>query len=285
MSRRATILLLTPAMLLIGVAFLLPFLLLMVAGFWSQPPGSWIVDPTFTLKNYARIATDPYYVTAFARTIWLSLLTVAVCLLLGFPVARWIASRRPLHALLAITMLLPLVAGALLQTLGLVNLLGLLGVVNGGLKALGLITSSIRFLGTELGILIGLVQAFLPLMVLPLATVLAKLPKDLESAAMSLGAPRLAVWRRVILPLAVPGILAGSVLVFCAALTSFVTPQVLGQGKISTFATIAYQQAALVLDWPFASALAVSLLLMLAIALGIFAGLRRLALRHRGVPA
>jgi ABC-type spermidine/putrescine transport system permease subunit I len=158
-------------------------------------------------------------------------------------------------------------------------------VVNGGLKALGLITSSIRFLGTELGILIGLVQAFLPLMVLPLATVLAKLPKDLESAAMSLGAPRLAVWRRVILPLAVPGILAGSVLVFCAALTSFVTPQVLGQGKISTFATIAYQQAALVLDWPFASALAVSLLLMLAIALGIFAGLRRLALRHRGVPA
>jgi len=285
MSRTNTILLLTPAMLLIGVAFLLPFLLLAVAGFWSQPPGSWIVDPTFTLKNYARIATDPYYLVAFARTIWLSLLTVFVCLLLGFPVARWIASRQPLHALLAITMLLPLVAGALLQTLGLVNLLGLLGVVNGGLKALGLIDSSIRFLGTELGILIGLVQAFLPLMVLPLATVLAKLPKDLESAATSLGASRLAVWRRIILPLAVPGILAGSVLVFCAALTSFVTPQVLGQGKVSTFATIAYQQAALVLDWPFASALAVSLLVMLGVALAIFAGLRRLAVHHRGVPA
>ncbi len=283
MSRTSTILLLAPAMLLIGVAFLLPFLLLVLAGFWSQPPGSWIVDPTFTLKNYARIATDAYYVTAFARTIWLSLFTVAICLLLGFPVARWIASRRPLHSFLAITMLLPLVAGALLQTLGLVNLLSLLGVVNGALKSLGLIDSSIRFLGTELGILIGLVQAFLPLMVLPLATVLAKLPKELEQAAMSLGAPRLAVWRRVILPLSVPGILAGSVLVFCAALTSFVTPQVLGQGKIPTFATIAYQQAALVLDWPFASALAVSLLVILGVALVIFAGIRRFALRRHGV--
>lgn len=285
MSRTSTILLLTPAMLLIGVAFLLPFLLLVLAGFWSQPPGSWIVDPTFTLKNYARIATDPYYLIAFARTIWLSLVTVVVCLLLGFPVARWIAARKPLHALLAITMLLPLVAGALLQTLGLVNLLGLLGVVNGALKSLGLIDSSIRFLGTELGILIGLVQAFLPLMVLPLATVLAKLPRELEQAATSLGATRLAVWRRVILPLSIPGILAGSVLVFCAALTSFVTPQVLGQGKIATFATIAYQQAALVLDWPFASALAVSLLVILGIALVIFAGLRRLALRRHGVAA
>jgi ABC-type spermidine/putrescine transport system permease subunit I len=93
------------------------------------------------------------------------------------------------------------------------------------------------------------------------------------------------VWRRVILPLSVPGILAGSVLVFCAALTSFVTPQVLGQGKIPTFATIAYQQAALVLDWPFASALAVSLLVILGVALVIFAGLRRLAFRRHGVAS
>ena len=272
-------------MLLIVVAFLLPFLLLILAGFWSQPPGSWIVDPTFTLKNYARIATDPYYIAAFFRTIWLSLLTVAVCLVLGFPVARWIACGKPGRSLLAITMLLPLVAGALLQTLGLVNLLSLLGVVNGALKAMGLIDSSIRFLGTQLGILIGLVQAFLPLMVLPLATVLARLPRELEQAAMSLGAPRLSVWRRVVLPLSLPGILAGSVLVFCAALTSFVTPQVLGQGKIPTFATIAYQQAALVLDWPFASALAVSLLALLAVALAAFAGLRRFLLRRHGPVA
>ena len=111
------------------------------------------------------------------------------------------------------------------------------------------------------------------------------IPYELEECALIDGASRWQILVRIILPLAVPGILAGSVLVFCAALTSFVTPQVLGQGKISTFATIAYQQAALVLDWPFASALAVSLLVMLGIALGIFAGLRRLALLHRGAEA
>jgi putative spermidine/putrescine transport system permease protein len=275
-------------MILVGGVFLLPFALLVVTGFWSQRPGSWLIDPTFTLKNYARIATDPYFITAFLRTIWLSVVTTVICLLLGFPVARWIASGRPGRSLMAIVMLLPLVAGALLQTLGLVNLLSLLGVVNGALKALGLIDGSIHFLGTQIGILIGLVQAFLPLMVLPLATVLAKMPAELEQSAMSLGAPRFEVWRRIILPLSLPGILAGSVLVFCATLTSFVTPQVLGQGKIPTFATIAYQQAALVLDWPFASALAVALLAILAVALAVFAGLQRLV-RHRladvGAPA
>ncbi|MEM8550779.1 MAG: ABC transporter permease [Pseudomonadota bacterium] len=284
MSQARTVFLLLPAFLLVGGVFLLPFLLLLVTGFWTQRPDSWIVEPTFTFENYARLFTDPYFVTAFARTIWLSVLATLACLLLGFPVARWIASGRPGKSLMALLMLMPLVAGALLQTLGLVNLLSLLGVVNGALKSVGLIDSSIRFLGTQLGVLIGLVQAFLPLMVLPLATVLAKLPVAVEEAAMSLGASRFSVWRRIILPLSMPGIIAGSVLVFCASLTSFVTPQVLGQGRVPTFATIAYQQAALVLDWPFASALAVALLVILGAALGLVSLLKHKVLA-RGVPA
>lgn len=276
MKTRWAVALVLPALALIGVVFLLPFLLLIAMGFWSQPVGSLLIDTTFTTVNYARLATDPYFITAFLRTVWLGLANTAICLVLGFPVARWITRRSPrLRGLLMALMLIPLVCGALLQTLGLVNLLGLLGIVNGALKALGLIDSSIRFLGTDLGVLIGLVQAFLPLMVLPLTTVLQRLPAELEQAASSLGAPALNVWRRIILPLSMPGMIAGGVLVFCATLTSFVTPQILGQGKVPTFATIAYQQAALVLDWPFASAFAVVMLLILLLLVGLAAGLRQ----------
>jgi putative spermidine/putrescine transport system permease protein len=135
-------------------------------------------------------------------------------------------------------------------------------------------------LGNTTGIVIGLLQSFLPLMVLPLITVLDKLPRDYEDAAMSLGASRWRVWTKVLLPLSAPGLVAGSLLVFCAALTSFVTPQILGQGKVATFATMAYQQASLVLDWPLASALAVVMLLMLA-AIGLVAWVAQRALSRR----
>lgn len=272
-------LLLAPALAVVGVVFLLPFALLVMTGFWSQPPGTLIVDRSFTLANYTRLLSDAYYWRGLGRTIALSVATTAVCLALGFPVAQWLARRaRRTKSLVTALILVPLVTGSLLPTLGLVNILGTLGVLNGALKSVGLIKSSIPLLGNDAGILIGLVQAFMPLMILPLATVLERLPASLDEAAMSLGATRIRVWTRVILPLAAPGMLAGSILVFCAALTSFVTPQILGQGKVATFATIAYQQAAMVLDWPFASALAVVMLALVGLAAAAVALARRLLL-------
>lgn len=233
---------------------------------WSQPPGSLILDPTPTMENYVRIAGDGYYIRGLLRTLWLSLSTTAIAALLALPLSWWIVRRAGRFRGLMLTLvLIPMVCGALLPTLGLMNLLGPLGVINGTLKSLGLIDRSWKMLGNQTGILIGLVHAFLPLMVLPLVSALDRLPADVESAAMSLGANRRKVWRRVILPLAAPGLIAGSALVFCAALTSFVTPLILGQGKVATFATMAYQQASLVLDWPFASALAVVMLVILAL--------------------
>jgi len=266
MSRKTAFLLLIPALLLTCAVFLSPFVFLALTSFWQQRPGSLLVEPAFTLANYWRILTDPFFLTTMLRTVLLGIATVAICLVLGLPIARWIARRADRsRGILVVLMVTPMVSGALVQTLGLVNLLSLLGVVNGLLKEWGLIDSSIRFLGNEFGVLIGLVQAFLPLMVLPLITTISKLPQDLESAASSLGAPGWRVWTSVILPLAAPGITAGSVLVFFAAVTSFVTPQILGQGKVQTFGTIMYQQSALVNDWPFASALAVAMMVLLAI--------------------
>ena len=285
MNRQVARLLLAPATLLMVVVFLAPFALLVLMGFWSQPPGSLNLDTTPTLENYARIFSDDFFLRGLWTTVWLSVLSTGLSALLGLPVAYFVVKRAGrMRGLIMALLLMPLVSGALLPTLGLVNLLSTLGVVNGVLKMLGLIPSSLELLGNTTGIVIGLLQSFLPLMVLPLVTVLDKLPRDYEDAAMSLGAPRWRVWTRVLLPLSAPGLVAGSLLVFCAALTSFVTPQILGQGKVATFATMAYQQASLVLDWPLASALAVVMLVMLAaIGLAAWAAQRALSRRERSV--
>jgi putative spermidine/putrescine transport system permease protein len=285
MNRQVAQLLLAPATLLMVVVFLAPFALLVLMGFWSQPPGSLNLDTTPTLENYARIFSDDFFLRGLWTTVWLSVLSTALSALLGLPVAYFVVKRAGrLRGLIMALLLMPLVSGALLPTLGLVNLLSTLGVVNGALKMLGLISSSLELLGNTTGIVIGLLQSFLPLMVLPLITVLDKLPRDYEDAAMSLGASRWRVWTKVLLPLCAPGLVAGSLLVFCAALTSFVTPQILGQGKVATFATMAYQQASLVLDWPLASALAVVMLVMLA-AIGLVAWAVQRALSRRERPA
>jgi ABC-type spermidine/putrescine transport system permease subunit I len=281
MRRRGAILLLAPAVAITAGVFLAPFAFLVMMSVWSQPPGSLIVDTTLTLRNYMRIFGDPFYLRGLAKTLVLAGTTTVACLALGLPLAWWIVRHAGRLRGLALTLVLtPLVCGALLPTLGLVNLLGPLGVVNGTLKWLGLIESTIPLLGHEIGIVIGLVQAFLPLMVLPLVTTLDRMPPEYDEAATSLGARRREVWRHVILPIIAPGVVAGSLLVFFSALTSFVTPQILGQGKVATFATMAFQQASLVLDWPFASALAVTMLAILLLAsLMIRPVMRRLARR------
>ena len=269
MKRRAAFLLF-PAILLSGVGFLLPFAWLVAISFKVQGVGSLLLVEGVTLANYRRLFDDGFFAAALVRTLLLSLAATALCLCIGLPVARLIAvsSGRAKGLLLALV-LTPLVCGALLPALGMFHLFGNLGVINGTLRSLGLIDSPIHFLGSLGGLLLGLVQAFLPLMVLPLVNVLSRLPPDVEAAARSLGAASPAVWRRIILPLAQPGITAGATLVFSACFTAFVTPQVLGQGHIATFGTVAYQQAALVLDWPFASTLAVVALLLLGL---LFAG-------------
>ena len=276
-----TFLLIAPAALLMLGVFLVPFLLLAVLSLWTLKPGTLSLDTSLTLANYARLFGDTYYLGSLWTPLWMSAVTTLACLILGLPLAQWIV--RPAgraRGLLIGLVIIPMVCGALLPTLGLVNLLGPLGVVNGALKSFGLITSSLPLLGRPIGVIVGLVQAFLPLMVLPLITSVERIPLDYEQAAMSLGARRVTVWRRVLLPLMLPGIAAGGLLVFCASLTAFVTPQILGQGKVVTFASLAFQQASRVLDWPFASALAMVMLALLLVVAGLGAAVARFARRQ-----
>jgi ABC-type spermidine/putrescine transport system permease subunit I len=254
---RAGLLLFLPATMLVSFAFLVPLGHLVVFSFWRAVPGSNLPDRVFSLNNYERILTDPYYLEIYLQTIRISIIATSLSLLLGFPLALYISRQQGMKkGVLMVLVLLPTVGGGLIQALGWIVLLLPFGVVNGTLLELNLISRPMRLLGNDVGIILGLTQAFMPMMVLPIVAVLGRIDQSLARAATSLGASPWRVFREVTWPLSRPGVVAGTVLVFMAHLTSFVTPLLLGQGKIQTYSTVAYQQAVEVLDYPFASAFA-----------------------------
>ena len=254
---RAGLLLFLPATMLVSFAFLVPLGHLVVFSFWRAVPGSNLPDRVFSLNNYERILTDPYYLEIYLQTIRISIIATSLSLLLGFPLALYISRQQGMNkGVLMVLVLLPTVGGGLIQALGWIVLLLPFGVVNGTLLELNLISRPMRLLGNDVGIILGLTQAFMPMMVLPIVAVLGRIDQSLARAATSLGASPWRVFREVTWPLSRPGVVAGTVLVFMAHLTSFVTPLLLGQGKIQTYSTVAYQQAVEVLDYPFASAFA-----------------------------
>ena len=260
------IILLAPATLIMSVVFLVPFVQLLVYSFWSFVPGSFIPDTHFSLGNYRELITDPYYFKIYLRTLRISLISTGVTLALSYPLARYI-SRQPVGKkgfLLALVML-PMIGGAMIQTLGWMALLMRYGIINGTLRSLGILKDSIPFLGTELGVIIGLIQSFIPLLVLPLVASLGAIDESMEEAAKSLGASSIRTFFEVVFPLSLPGAIAGTILVMMANLTMFVTPSMLGQGKVQVFGTLAYQQAVLVMNWPFSSAFALFFIFMAAI--------------------
>ena len=254
---RAGLLVFLPATVLVSFAFLIPLGHLVVFSFWKAVPGSNLPDRVFSLDNYERILTDPYYLEIYLQTIRISFISTSLSLLLGFPLALYISRQDGMKkGVLMVLVLLPTVGGGLIQALGWIVLLLPFGVVNGTLLELNLISRPMRLLGNDVGIILGLTQAFMPMMVLPIVAVLGRIDQSLGRAATSLGASPWRVFREVTWPLSRPGVVAGTVLVFMAHLTSFVTPLLLGQGKIQTYSTVAYQQAVEVLDYPFASAFA-----------------------------
>lgn len=256
-KKGSLILLLLPASLIIGVIFLLPFVFLLVQSFWTYE-SSFVSKPIFTLANYAKIFQDTYYLQVYLRTIKLSLISTGITLLLSYPLARFISRLKTgLKGFMLTLIALPMIGGAMIQTMGWMAMMMRYGMLNGILMGLGLAKEPVAFLGSELGIVIGLVQSFIPLMVLPLVTSLGAIDVTLEDAAKSLGANSLRTFFEVVLPLSLPGAAAGTILTLMMNLTMFVTPSILGQNKIMVFGTIAYQQAISVGNWPFASAFAI----------------------------
>jgi putative spermidine/putrescine transport system permease protein len=215
----------------------------------------------WTLQHYRALA-EPYTLKSLLLTLRLAFESTVLAVLLGIPVALAMARVQSALArrLLLAGVLLPLLVNLLLQGYGWLVLLGPSGLVNKLLLAAGLIERPVMWLYHEPGVLMGLVQTAFPLAVLPMASAMKAIPVSLEEAAATLGASRLQALYQVLLPLALPGILAGALLVFAYNASAFAVPLLLGGRRVTMLAMVVHDQIAPLLNWPAASATGVVLM-------------------------
>jgi spermidine/putrescine transport system permease protein len=252
---RTTALLSSSLVWLVGF-FLIPLLYLLVVSFAGRSPYG-TIEWVLGLRNYLR-AFQPVYLEIYWRSLWMALLTTALCVLLGYPVAYLIARRvsRRWKSALLLLVVIPFWTSFLVRTYAWMVILRTEGVVNNLLLALHLTQEPLRLLYTPLAVFIGLVYGELPFMILPLYAVLEKMDPSLLEAAQDLGASRLWAFLRVTLPLSVPGLVAGAVLVFIPSIGAFITPDLLGGARTMMVGNLIQNQFAMVRDQPFGSAVA-----------------------------
>lgn len=214
-----------------------------------------------SLANYARFFEDGFFLGVLGRTFRIAGLVVLLCLVIGWPVAFYLAhASRRVRVWLTLVVLAPLLISVVVRTFGWVVILGRNGLVNHLLVGIGVLEDPARLLFTEGAVLLGMVHQLLPLMVLPIAAALDRVDPALARAARNLGANGWQVLRRVWLPLSLPGVLAGAVIVFSLAASAFVTPVVLGGARMKFMSSLIYQYNVTLLEWPFGSALSMILL-------------------------
>lgn len=229
------------------------------------------VSDTLTFQNYRAFIGDPFFLAMLARTFWLGALVVGCCLVIGYPVAYYLARTTSRWRGMALFLVVaPLLVSAIVRNIGWFPLLSESGVVNWLLLSLGIVRTPVKLISNFTGVVIGLVHALLPLMILTLATVIQRIEVDLEEAAANLGAGPLVVFWRVLLPLSLPGVVAGSLLVFALAMSAYTTPAILGGNRVLVMSTYIAQQFRTVLDYP-AGATAAALLLLFAAVLTVVA--------------
>ncbi len=259
------VLMLTPAVLVLAVLFAYPLL-----GIVNRS----VYKAGYTLDMYRQIFRVSVYLQVLLATFKVSALVTIVCLALGYPLAYMLATRRPRTAqLLMIIVVLPFFTSIIVRTYAWMVLLGTNGIVNQYLMALGLTDKPLLLLYNQGGVVIGMSYVLLPYMVLTVYSVMRSIDPQLVRAAHSLGASRLQAFRRVFLPLSLPGIAGGTLLVFILSLGFFITPALMGGPGDMMIAMLIEREVEITLNWSFASALAV---VLLALTLAGFAGYNRI---------
>jgi putative spermidine/putrescine transport system permease protein len=269
-KRFGPLLLIAPAAILLGVFLALPYLNIVVMSFRMPGEGT-PYGPGFTLGNYGKFFSDFFYVQQVINTLWIGFLTTFICLVLGYPVAWQLArGASTFHALGYALVLSPLLVGIVIRSYGWTILLGNNGIINRTLTGWGLIDGPLPLMYNALGIIIALVHVFLPFMILPIMSAIQGIDPSLEAAARSLGASKITSFRRITLPLSLPGIQAGCILVFVLSLSAYVTPSLIGGLRVKTMAVTVVDALIDTFQWPFGSALALMLSVTGAIFVVIF---------------
>ena len=256
----------------LGIFFLLPFALVLAIALGTNAPDS--VPPValgFSLKNFTLLFTDDLYLAAWLTSLRIAATSTVVALLLGYPMAYAIARAAPARRLLLLMLVvLPVWTSFLIRVYAWMGLLADNGLLEQFLRWTGLAENPPTIIGTEWAIQLGIVYAYLPFMVLPLYAVLEKLDASLLEAAADLGARPVAAFLTITLPLSLPGIVAGCLLVFIPAVGEFVIPDLLGGTETLMIGKVLWDEFFTNGDWALASAVAICLLALLAAPIALF---------------
>jgi putative spermidine/putrescine transport system permease protein len=252
--------------ILIGVS-----LFILRTSFDVYLPGAGQQEGTFTLDNYAELGSSANR-SSVILTLRLALETTIVTMVLGYPIALYLVHiQNPLIGkVIMFALLMPLLMNLFLQAYGWMIMLGPAGLLNNVLLDLGLIQEPLRLMYTSTGVLLSLIQTSLPLAVLPIVSALRNVPPSIEEAAASLGANRIRTIAHIVFPLSLPGVIAGSLLVFAWNASAFVVPRFLGGGRVQMLALRVEWLMGALLHWPLGSAVAILLIAIALVVLVIY---------------
>lgn len=236
---------------------------------------------TLSVAQYAKFFGDAFNLSILSGTLLLGVKATLLCLLFGYPVA-WVAARaRPRwQSALVFVVILPVLTSVVVRTFAWIVILGRQGILNKLLLGLGLTAEPVRLLFSEAGVVLVLAQVQMPLMVLPVLTTLSRIDPNLVDASQALGAGAWRTFRRVTLPLSVPGVVAGCILTYAACVTAFITQTLIGGARLIYMPYHVYQQAVGANDWPFAAALSVIFMGAVLLVVALLNGLGRLGRGH-----
>lgn len=248
-----------PASLVVLAIILIPILQLARYSFNRFDPAE-LMQTAFTFENYAKFFGDPYYRDIFLTTLGIAGLCTVLALVLGFPVAYFLARTQSRYkSLFVILLVFPLMVGNVVRAAGWMVALGNAGVVNAILQGMGLIDKPLTMMYTPTAVVIGTTAVVMPYLILTLQSVLEGMDLSVEEAARNVGASFFTTLRRIVLPIAAPGVAAGTMLVFILCMNAYATPVLLGGSGLTMMAPALYDQITRASNWPFGAALAVVL--------------------------
>ncbi|WP_029003054.1 ABC transporter permease [Azorhizobium doebereinerae] len=262
----------------LAVFFVAPLAVLFLLSLQSDPKGT-----SYGLSQYGNFLGDAFSLGVLGSTLLLGVKVTALSFLLGYPVAfAYTRVGARLKSLIILIVLLPLLTSVVVRTFAWIVILGRQGIINSALLSMGLISTPLKLLYTESGLVVALAQVQMPLMVLPLITAIGRIDPNLTDASAALGSGAWRTFFKVTLPLSLPGIIAGSLLTYAAAITAFITQSLVGGGQMLFMPMYLYQQASTLQNWPFAAAISIIFLVAVLAVVTLFNLLGRLS---RGVAS
>jgi putative spermidine/putrescine transport system permease protein len=269
--KRTLLLLLAPGCVFLVFFFLAPLLFVLGESFRGDDGG-------ITISRYMAVLTNPQFKSVYLRTLKMALIVTPITVFLAYPssylLTKLSAGRK---SILMSLIILPLMTNPVARTYAWIVMLGKYGIINQTLQFIGLTQEPARLMYTEGAIILGLLQLFMPIMVLTLVSAMENVPGDVEEAALSLGSGRFGSFFRVIVPLSFDGLILGVTLVFTGCITAYVTPAILGGSRVLTLSTLMRQEALVLMNWEAATVIAV---IMIITTLILYNGLRLLRPRE-----